>query len=679
MIQVLVTGAGGLVGYDVVKALTDKSEYRVYAAVHHHKTGDWQNEVSIDLENTSTENLGIAFDCIVHCAARIPGSVYSDKQVAAANRKIDDNIIAYCSEHGCRLIYISTAAVYGYEENVLLTERTELKLDSEYKTEKRNSEKKIEDMCNEYCILRISSPYGPRQKNMAVLKKFMDAVFDGTDLCYFGKGERTQNFIDVRDIAQAVVKCIACKEKGIFNIASANPVSMKNLAYLIAATGRNILHTDSKVYAGNNEDAQENVRVNIDISLAQKVIGWRPQIELEDGICDWMNDMKKDCNHDGNYHIGYIPFYYTALSTPHNPEELPDKLEFELTQDSNGIIRQAPSEKVEKYLTLAYQKGSQISGLMDDTGIGKLYADDFLSFMCKHEETFADKKVLEIGCGTGYLLYELQKLGAQVLGVEPGAHGLEGKKKYGIPVINEFFDAEKIKEKFDFVIFYAVLEHMQNAGEFLQDVKSVLKDNGKIFLSVPDCEPYLHAGDISLLLHEHWNYFTKETLETFVRENGLEGGATCSKFAGALYAYLENTDTVQRNAECIQKNILSDYIRKIEVRKEKLFRYIESAMENHTLGIYVPGRMINILSVCYTEIPERIRFFDDNENLYGTYFPGTCIAIENFSDFIKNPVDVMIIASFTFGNKIKQKISESGIECKAVLLEELLDENSSIV
>ena len=157
------------------------------------------------------------------------------------------------------------------------------------------------------------------------------------------------------------------------------------------------------------------------------------------------------------------------------------------------------------------------------------------------------------------------------------------------------------------------------------------------------------------------------------------GGATCSKFAGALYAYLENTDTVQRNAECIQKNILSDYIRKIEVRKEKLFRYIESAMENHTLGIYVPGRMINILSVCYTEIPERIRFFDDNENLYGTYFPGTCIAIENFSDFIKNPVDVMIIASFTFGNKIKQKISESGIECKAVLLEELLDENSSIV
>ena len=114
MIQVLVTGAGGLVGYDVVKALTDKSEYRVYAAVHHHKTGDWQNEVSIDLENTSIENLGIAFDCIVHCAARIPGSVYSDKQVAAANRKIDDNIIAYCSELGCSLIYISTSAVYGY-------------------------------------------------------------------------------------------------------------------------------------------------------------------------------------------------------------------------------------------------------------------------------------------------------------------------------------------------------------------------------------------------------------------------------------------------------------------------------------------------------------------------------------------------------------------------------------
>ena len=72
----------------------------------------------------------------------------------------------------------------------------------------------------------------------------------------------------------------------------------------------------------------------------------------------------------------------------------------------------------------------------------------------------------------------------------------------------------------------------------MQDVKSVLKDNGKIFLSVPDCEPYLHAGDISLLLHEHWNYFTKETLETFVRENGLEGGGHLLEICRGLVCVL---------------------------------------------------------------------------------------------------------------------------------------------
>ena len=45
--------------------------------------------------------------------------------------------------------------------------------------------------------------------------------------------------------------------------------------------------------------------------------------------------------------------------------------------------------------------------------------------------------------------------------------------------------------------------------------------------------------------------------------------------------------------------------------------------------------------------------------------------IENFEDFVRNPVDVMIVTSFTFGSTIKEKILKSGIECKIVLLEEL--------
>lgn len=370
------------------------------------------------------------------------------------------------------------------------------------------------------------------------------------------------------------------------------------------------------------------------------------------------------------YDIGKLPFYYTALPTSSNPANLPDKLNFTLVQDSDGLIRQQPSENEQIYLDLAYQIGSQISGLMNDNGIGKLYADDFIQYICKNEKNITGKKILEIGCGTGYLLYELQKLGAEVLGIEPGEHGAEGGKKYKIPVLNRFFNPLEITEKYDIVIFYAVLEHMQDAGKFLQDVKTVLKTNGKIVLAVPDCEPYIEAGDTSLLIHEHWNYFTQNTLAVLVSNNGLAGTIVRSEFAGVLYAFLiEGGD-----GKVIQPSnldTLSLYIDKVKTQKEKLFKYIESITQNQSLGIYVPGRMINLLSVCYEEVPDQIRFFDDNENLYGKYYPSINIKIENFEDFQSNPVDVMIIASFTFGSKIKDKILKSGIKCEIVLLEEL--------
>ncbi len=292
MKKILVTGAGGLVGYDVVKTLINNSQYQVFAAVHNKGTSDWQDALEIDLENTDIESLKIEFDYIVHCAARIPNSIDSDEQVAIINRCMDDNIIEYCVSHGCKLIYISTAALYGYEDNVLLSERTKLRTDTHYKAEKRNSEIRIESKCSSYCALRISSPYGPRQKNIAVLKKFVDAVSIGEDIYYFGSGQRTQNFIDVRDIAGAVLKCVECEENGIFNIANKESISMKELANLVLMIGKGMFNTTSEVHAGNSADPQERIRVNIDISLAKERIGWSPQIKLEDGIRYWMKNMK---------------------------------------------------------------------------------------------------------------------------------------------------------------------------------------------------------------------------------------------------------------------------------------------------------------------------------------------------------------------------------------------------
>lgn len=671
MKKILVTGASGLVGYNIARLLIEIPQCQVFPTVHNRSADDLGNSIQIDLQKDSIETLKENFDCIVHCAAAIPNVRFNDKQAAIINRSIDDNVIHYCVKHNCRLIYISSMSVYGYNKSETLREDTKIcigDLTSKYSYEKRNSEIRIKNKCRNYCIFRISSPYGPQQKNINVFKKFVLDASAGRKIYYFGKGERTQNFIDARDIAQAVLKCMD-KPIGSFNIAASCAISMKELAYLVQKVGEEELNVFAEVCKDERADPQENVRTNIDISLADKELDWKPQIELEDGIRYWMRIIKEKEKMKRIYDIGEIPFYYSMLQTSSNPEGLPNKLKFLLTQDRNGIIRQSPSEKENDYLNLAYLKGSQISGLMDDNGIGKNYADDFLKFICENELDIAGKNILEIGCGTGYLLYKLQKLGANVLGIEPGKHGQEGREKYGIPIIIDFFEASKITEKYDIVIFYAVLEHMQNAKKFLLDIKTILKTDGRIFLSVPDCAPYIQAGDVSLLMHEHWNYFTNNTLNALVMNCGFMGNVVRSEFAGALYAVLKIG--VCEEKPQISKNVLDDYIQKVEIQKRKLAKYIDSVISNESLGIYAPGRMINLISLCYEKTPDRVRFFDDNENLHERFFPGINIKVENFMDFLKTPVDVMVVATFTFGSQIKEKILNSGVKCKVVLLEEL--------
>lgn len=294
MKKILVTGAGGLVGYDAAKALKRNQNYKIFTTFHSQSNDKYENALQIDLGNTSIEKLKIEFDCIVHCAAQIPNSLYSDKQAALINRNIDDNIISYCSKHKCKLIYISGTTVYGNKRKELLTEEARIDISSKYIQEKRNTEIEMNRKCASYCILRISSPYGSRQKNVTVLKRFVDAVCKGENLYYFGTGERTQNFIAVRDVACAVERSISYNKNNIFNIASESSISMKQLANLILMIGKEELDTNSEVYAGDNIDDQEAVRTNIDVSLAKKLLGWEPQIKLEEGIREWIRAVKDE-------------------------------------------------------------------------------------------------------------------------------------------------------------------------------------------------------------------------------------------------------------------------------------------------------------------------------------------------------------------------------------------------
>jgi SAM-dependent methyltransferase len=363
-------------------------------------------------------------------------------------------------------------------------------------------------------------------------------------------------------------------------------------------------------------------------------------------------------SHGFRWEVGRLPFLWTPLDRAGADAGLPTRLPFALEVSAEtGVLSQAPDAEVSAALVRAYEAGSVVSGLMEETGIGREYADDILGFIeqCAPGGV-AGSRILEIGCGTGYLLHRLRKLGADVVGIEPGGHNLESAMRYDVPIVRGFFPSADIDGGFDVVVMYAVLEHIEDPVSFLRTVRSHLRPDGRTIIAVPDCEPYLATGDLSILIHEHWSYFTARTLRDVAHSAGLQPvHATRAGFGGSTYLCAERASSaapVPATEIARQGEAAAAYRRRAEAGLARLRSWLDdAATAGATVGLYVPGRAINALALAGSDAAH-IRFFDDDPRLHGTYLPGFGSPIESRAQLIDRPPDRVLIMSHTFGARI---------------------------
>ena len=128
--------------------------------------------------------------------------------------------------------------------------------------------------------LRYSSLYGVGQYPGTVLPRMIQAAVQKGKLCVYGRGRRTQDFLDCEDAARALFLAYQKKARGIFDIGSGRPASMKELAVTI-----------NKVFAGDragihfDRSRSEGESGNrIDTRRAKRLLGYEPAFSLEAGL-----------------------------------------------------------------------------------------------------------------------------------------------------------------------------------------------------------------------------------------------------------------------------------------------------------------------------------------------------------------------------------------------------------
>lgn len=135
-----------------------------------------------------------------------------------------------------------------------------------------------------------------------------------------------------------------------------------------------------------------------------------------------------------------------------------------------------------------------------------------------------NKKIIEIGCGTGVMLDIIKEAGMDAYGLEYSDISVNEGLREGRKIIKGYLtEIGTINEyKFDAFICYNFLEHVPNINLFVKSIHNNLKEGGIGLVTVPNLNYLLETKSFYEFVPDHLSYFTKITLQLLFQQNNFE-------------------------------------------------------------------------------------------------------------------------------------------------------------
>jgi len=300
--RVLVTGGAGFIGSHIVDRLLAE-DYRV-TVLDDFSTGIKQNlrphldEPNFRFVKGDVRDKKIVatvvgdVDAVIHEAAltSVPLSLKNPKLANGTNVTGTLNLLESSLEKGVkRFIFASSAAVYGAQTVMPITENVRTRPLSPYGESKLNAEKKCLEFWKKYgfetICLRYFNVYGPRQtagQYASVISRFFDRLQNSLPPIIHGDGKQTRDFVYVSDAVDATLLALGSRGAAgeVFNVGTGEAVSIN---YLCRTLQRVMRRGDLKPIhvvprPGDIKHSQA------DITKAKKILGYAPKVSLWAGL-----------------------------------------------------------------------------------------------------------------------------------------------------------------------------------------------------------------------------------------------------------------------------------------------------------------------------------------------------------------------------------------------------------
>lgn len=301
MKRVVITGAQGFIGRRLVDYFLDKG----YIVSGWGREDSGLNEPwfrKVDMENSEKVEKELKTDCpdiIIHCAgsANVGESVLFPERDFTGNVLLTHNLLVAMHRLGLnhvRVVFLSSAAVYGNPSSLPISEEMALNPLSPYAMHKIL----CEDICRYYIrnynmnikIARIFSAYGRGLKKQIFWDMYQKYL--KTDkLEMFGTGQESRDYIHIDDLAKAI--CLIAttdSEHILFNVANGRDISIRHVTECFA----DCINIDRAVISFNGVVREgDPLNWRADISRLEQ-LGYCQTIEIREGLLDYVKWLKNN-------------------------------------------------------------------------------------------------------------------------------------------------------------------------------------------------------------------------------------------------------------------------------------------------------------------------------------------------------------------------------------------------
>lgn len=316
--KVLVTGAAGFIGMHVSKRLLDdgcdvigldnmNSYYEI--ELKNHRLAElttYKNFRFCKLDLTDREGMAKifaeeAFDSVIHLAAQA-GVRYS---IEAPFDYVDSNLVGMLTVlEGCRnnmvrhLTFASSSSVYGANQAVPFSENDQVDNPvSLYAATKKSCELMSYSYSKLYGIpitgLRFFTVYGPYGRPDMAPWLFTEAIINNNPIKIFNHGKMMRDFTFIDDVVEGVVRIHNQVPSNsvpyhLYNIGNSSPIE---LSRFITAVENACGSVAKKIFLDMQPGDVTQTFANI--SALEKAVGYKPAVEIEEGITHFVAWYKK--------------------------------------------------------------------------------------------------------------------------------------------------------------------------------------------------------------------------------------------------------------------------------------------------------------------------------------------------------------------------------------------------